>query len=78
MTEHQQPPDPVEWDEEVRIEVTVRIRVRSNTRFEGLQGRNARGMAEAALWSGRNRSDNLDGYADFTGDIDIVQIDDAL
>lgn len=78
MPESSPPYEPVEWDEEVLVTVTMRVRVKSNPDyFEGLLGRTPQGMAQTALVCGRDRPDNLDGYADFTGDIDILWVEEG-
>jgi hypothetical protein len=72
-------PSPVEWIEEVRVEVTVRLNVRTDAAyFEGLQGRTPLMLAEAAILTGRDNPEHIDGFADFVGDVDIIYTEAAV
>ena len=66
------------WDEEVEVLVRVRVKVKPNPEFfEGWQGRTALGLAQTAVWTGLSNPEIIDGYADLTGDVDIVEVSEA-
>lgn len=49
----QQLPELVEWDEEVSVLVTFRIKAKTNPDyFEGLEGRTPEHLAQSAAWRG--------------------------
>lgn len=70
MTEPQVPP--IEWDEEVELLVTVRVKASGQP--EADYGRTAGTAAMQAVLVGRSDLSRIDGYADLEGDADIIDI----
>jgi len=70
-------PGPEGWDTEVELLVRVHIRVEADPDyFEGWAGRTPEALASEAVAGGRV-DPNMDGWADLTGDIDIISVDPA-
>jgi hypothetical protein len=65
-----------EWDTEVELRVIMRVRARPNPEyFEGWQNRTPEGLAQTALLVGRDDPEGIDGYADLTGQVDIMSVE---
>lgn len=65
-----------EWDEEVTLEVTVRVKVRPGSFHEPDKdySRTPASLAATAVYVGREDPSNLDGYADLVGSVVIVDV----
>lgn len=66
----------IEWDEEVRLEVTMKVKAKANPEyFDGVLGRTPYDLAYAALITGRDDPARIDGFADLVGQVDIEFIE---
>lgn len=69
------PVEQVAWDQEVEVRVVVRVRVRSDPdAFEGLQGRTVEQLAAQMVYAAGRSTQQMDGWADFKGDVDVVDV----
>jgi hypothetical protein len=65
-----------EWDEEVVLRVTMRVRAKPNPDFfEGLLGRTPEDAAYTAAWRGGMDLERTDGWADMLGEVDVVEVE---
>lgn len=64
-----------EWNEYVDVVVTVHVTAKPNPDFyEGLLGRQASDLAQAAVYTGRHDPGDIDGFADLDGDVYITDV----
>jgi hypothetical protein len=68
-----------EWDEEISVLVTVRIKARTNPEyFEGWMGRTPLDLAKSAALSGSiNDLERADGWADLIGEAYVVDVEEG-
>lgn len=64
-----------EWDEEVTLLVTVRVKAKPNPEyFEGWMERTPQDLAQTGVWTGFRDPEHTDGYADLIGELDVVDV----
>lgn len=71
----------LDWDEEVQLMVTLRVKAKKGEHFEGWEGysgqpREPWQAASTALVTGVHDLENLDGFADLIGEVDIVYVEE--
>ena len=67
-----------EWNEEVQVLVTFRVKARPNHEFfEGWIGRTPLDAAFAGAWRAGCTLDQTDGFADLYGKVDVIDVQEG-
>jgi len=67
-----------EWDEEVQVLVTLRVKAKPNLEFfEGWLGRTPLDAAMTGAWRGGCTLDRVDGFADLNGEVDVIDVQEG-
>ena len=71
-------PERFDWDEEVTVLVTMRVRATPNPDYyEGLEGRTPLDAAMTGAWRGGCTLDRVDGFADMHGEVDVIDVQEG-
>jgi hypothetical protein len=69
----------VSWDQDVTLTVVVHVKAEPHPQwFGGWLGRTPEDLAAAAVSLGRSDPARIDGYADLTGDVDVISVEADL